>query len=405
MLLLVALTVSVVEPLGSEPASGLGLPVLLSVTVSPTAKSVAAGDTQQFTATGHYSDLSTADLTNTVTWSTSSSSVATVSNASGSHGLATAKGVGVATVTATDPSSLIEGTAALTVTPAVLVAITVSPPTTSMAKGDTQQFTATGHYSDLSTVDLTNTVTWSTSSSSVATISNASGSAGLATATGVGVATITATDPSSLIEGTAALTVTPAVLVAITVSPATASVGKGSNEQFTAKGLYSDLSTADLTNAVTWSTSSSSVATISNASGSAGLATATGVGVATVTATDPSSLIEGTAALTVTPAVLVAITVSPATASMAKRQHLVDPLEHPILGLKLGCLKLGEAGKNLAARMSRPRHAPSLRSCSPKSFTWYSSHFVRATSIFASFPASLFPEPRPPDEDRGARLC
>jgi len=294
--------------------------VLVAITVSPAAAASAKGDTQQFTAMGVYSDLSTADLTNAVTWSTSSSSVATVSNASGSAGLATAAGVGAATITATDPSSLIQGTAALTVTPAVLVAITVSPAAASTAKGDTQQFTATGVYSDLSTKDLTKAVAWSSSADTVATVSDASGSAGLATATGLGVATVTATDPSSLIQGTAALTVTPAVLVAITVSPPAASVGKGGTEQFTATGVYSDLSTADLTKAVTWSTSSSSsVATVSDASGSAGLATATGLGVSTVTATDHSSLIQGTAALTVTPAALVSITVTPANPAIVKR--------------------------------------------------------------------------------------
>src|ERR1700733_10602577 len=30
-------------------------------------------------------------------------------------------------------------------------------------------------------------------------------------------------------------------------------------------------------------------------------------------------------------------------------EHLFDPLQHPILGLKLGCLKLGEAGNELGS--------------------------------------------------------
>jgi len=303
---------------GVESANALGPPLLLTVTVSPTAASVAQGQAQQFTATGHYSDLSTANLTDSVTWSSSSSSVATISNSTGSQGKGTAIGVGAATITATDPSSLIKGTAVLTVTPAILVAVTVAPTVASVAKGDTEQFAATGHYSNLSTVNLTNSVTWSSSSSSVATISNSTGSQGKATATGVGAATVTATDPSSLISGTAALTVTAATLVSVSVAPVAASVAKGETEQFAATGLYSDLSTADLTDSVTWSSSSSSVATISNSPGSQGKATATGVGAATITAIDPSSLISGTAVFTVTPAVLTAITVSPTLASVAK---------------------------------------------------------------------------------------
>ncbi len=290
--------------------------VLVAVTVSPTAASVPKGETQQFTATGHYSDATTQNLTGTVTWSSSSTTVATVSNASGSQGLVTATGTGGATITATDPSSLLNGTAAVTVLPAVLVAVTVSPTAASVPKGETQQFTATGHYSDLSTLNLTNSVTWSSSSTTVATVSNTSGSHGLVTATGTGATTITATDPSSLLNGTAAVTVLPAVLVAVTVSPTAASVPKGETQQFTATGHYSDLSTLNLTNSVTWSSSSTSVATVSSASGSQGLVTATGTGAATITATDPSSLLSGTALVTVLPAVLVAVTVSPPATSI-----------------------------------------------------------------------------------------
>jgi hypothetical protein len=184
--------------------------------------SIAVGQTQQFTATGLYSDLSTADLTSSVTWTTSSGSTATISNAAGTQGLATGVANGAVTVTATDPSSSIPGTAALTVLPAVLVAITVNPPIATVAVGQTKQFTATGLYSDLSTADLTSSVTWSTSDGTTASISNASGSQGLATGVAVGAVTVTATDPSTSIPGTAALTVSPGTPVsAITMTPNT----------------------------------------------------------------------------------------------------------------------------------------------------------------------------------------
>src|SRR6202043_2853191 len=114
------------------------------------------------------------NLTTTATWSSSNTSAATVSNTSGSQGLATAVATGASTITAT--SGLIAGTAVLTVTPPVLLTITVAPLTASIAAGNTQQFTATGHYSDLSTQNLTNSATWSSSLTSVATISTSSGS-------------------------------------------------------------------------------------------------------------------------------------------------------------------------------------------------------------------------------------
>ena len=44
----------------------LGTVTLTSITVSPSTATIEVGETQQFTATGHYSDGSTADLTATV---------------------------------------------------------------------------------------------------------------------------------------------------------------------------------------------------------------------------------------------------------------------------------------------------------------------------------------------------
>ena len=335
----------------AETASALGPAILLSITVTPAVASIAQGNTQQFTATGAYSDLSTKNLTDTVTWSSSAAGTATVSNAHGSQGLATGISTGVATITATDPSATLPGTAALTVTaalplptttttlptvpttlptvPATLVTVTVSPPVANVAVGAGEQFTATGTYSDLSTRDLTDSVTWSSSSTSTATVSNT----GLATGVAVGAATITATDPNALVSGTAALTVTPipalpVTLVAVTVSPPVANVAVGAGEQLTATGTYSDLSTQNLTDSVTWSSSLTSNATVSNIPGSQGLATGVADGATTISATDPNSLLSGTAVLTVTP---VTTPVSPAppvpqmalTPSSGKKRALV----------------------------------------------------------------------------------
>jgi hypothetical protein len=80
----------------------------------------------------------------------------------------------------------------------------VSPPVGSIGVGQTEQFTATGTYSNLTTKDLTDNVTWSSSTPATATVS----SAGLATGLAAGGAVITATDLSTLIPATAVLTVT-----------------------------------------------------------------------------------------------------------------------------------------------------------------------------------------------------
>lgn len=74
---------------------------LTSIEVTPANSSIAFGTTQQFTATGTYSDSTTQNLTKSVTWGSSSKSVATISNAAGSNGLATSVTPGATTITAT----------------------------------------------------------------------------------------------------------------------------------------------------------------------------------------------------------------------------------------------------------------------------------------------------------------
>jgi len=98
----------------------VGPAVLLSVKVTTTVMWLSTAESQPFTGTGVYSDPSTLDLTNVVTWSASTTGLATISNSAGSRGLAIAVGEGATTVPATDPSSLIEGAAALAVAPGAL---------------------------------------------------------------------------------------------------------------------------------------------------------------------------------------------------------------------------------------------------------------------------------------------
>ena len=266
---------------------------LLSILVSPAAVSVPAGKTQQFTAQGTYTDGSNKDLTSLATWSTSAGATINPS------GMATAQSTGDPVITAS--FSGMSSTASMTVLSAALVSITVSPASATVQKGKTQQFTARGTYTDGSTQDLTSSATWTVSTA--ATISR-----GLATGAAVGNATVTA--GSGTITGTATLTVSAAGLVSITISPASASVPKGTTQQFTAQGTYTDGSTADLTNGVTWTAGSGATVTAS------GLATAATVGTSVITA--KSGLITGTASLTISSAALVSITVTPPSASIVR---------------------------------------------------------------------------------------
>ncbi len=153
------------------------------------------------------------------------------------------------------------GTTTVTVTAAVLTAITITPPNSSIAKGTSEQLIATGDFSDGTTQNLTAFVSWVSSAPSIATVSDAPGSQGLVTGIGVGSATITATLGG--VSGATTVTVTSAVLTSIAVTPPNPSIANGTTVQLTATGIFSDGTTQDLILA-SWISSSDTIATVAN---------------------------------------------------------------------------------------------------------------------------------------------
>jgi uncharacterized protein YjdB len=285
-------------------------PTLLSIAVTPAAWAPNVGGTQAFTATGTYSDNTTADLTVSVSWSSSNSNVVSVSNAAGQKGQATALAPGVAQVQAT--LSGVTGVADVKVSASPLVSITVTPDPLDLVLGIKGTLTATGNYQNGTAQDLTSQVTWTISDPSIATISNATGTAGQVT--GVAVGTTTAVAALGSVAGKALVTVSQAKLTAITVTPDTANVTAGAKQQFIATGTYDNGATPDLTTQVTWSSSDITVAQVSNAAGSNGLATSLVQGRCTITAALGG--ISGTATLTVDAPLLSSIMIAPTAASI-----------------------------------------------------------------------------------------
>jgi uncharacterized protein YjdB len=287
-----------------QPGSG-GQPVpatLSGLSVTPNATSIAATSTVTLHAMGSYSDGSSKDLSSTATWTSSNSSVATVSTS----GLVTGVASGAATITA--QSGTFTSSAAITVsggTSVTLTAIAISPASPSVPINTTQQLTATGSYSDGSSRDLTSLVIWSSSAIANATVD----AAGLVSGVAAGTATITATLGS--VSKSTSVTVTAPTLTSISVTPDDLTLAIGINQQFTASANYSDGSVQDLVGGVTWTSSTTSVATVDNN----GLAAILAAGATTITAT-VGSFTDSTT-ITVVPAQLTSLTISPATVSIA----------------------------------------------------------------------------------------
>ncbi len=261
----------------------VGQAALLGITVSPNPSSVPVGESEQLTATGNFSDGSTLNLTQSVTWTSSTGGVASV----GASGSVLGNALGTATITATSGS--MNGSASVTVGKAALVAITVSPAQSSLPIGETQQLTATGNFSDGSSQDLTQLVTWGSSSSTIAS----AGSSGSVVANALGSATITASSGS--LTGSAGITVTPAVVVSLSIVPATVSMVLQGSKQLQAQATWSDGTSQNVTGATAWSSTPAGIVSVS----SSGLATAGQVGTTTVFASYGGA--TGTANATVTP--------------------------------------------------------------------------------------------------------
>lgn len=179
----------------SQSSSGNPSKSLTSLTISPANPSITLGQSQQFSASGIYSDGTKQDVTQSVTWTSSQSSVAVF----GATGMATTKGTGTTTITAALGS--VSGSDILSVSAATLKSIAVTPANPVLVVGNSQQLAAIGIFSDGSTRDITSSAAWSASAPSVAQVSNS----GLVAAQGAGTALITAT--SGGISGNDLLTV------------------------------------------------------------------------------------------------------------------------------------------------------------------------------------------------------
>ncbi|MGH9529025.1 MAG: Ig-like domain-containing protein [Terriglobales bacterium] len=275
-------------------------PVMVSLSISSPGAAIPKGRTQQITVTGTFSDGTTQDVTGSVAWTVSPSTVAAVSPT----GLVSTLEPGTATISAIAGS--LNASTVITVGPAALTSLTVTPPNPSLKKGDTQQLMVTGSFTDASSQNMTGAVAWTVSSANVVTLGNG----GMITALANGTAIVTATSAS--VSGSDTITVSGANLVSIAVSPANLSIYDGKTQQLTATGSYNDGTTQDLTGKVSWAGAVPGVVDLS----STGLLTAQGPGSATVTATSGS--ISGSDAITVPAINLVSIAVSPADPSVPK---------------------------------------------------------------------------------------
>ena len=243
-------------------------PAPTSVKTNPASVTLGVGEKytiSESTNSGTYANASN------LKWSTSNSSVATVTKGSGNKATVTAKGVGTAYVKIT----LYNGktaTCKVTVKPAP-TSVKTNPASVTLGVGEKytiSESTNSGTYANASNLK------WSTSNSSVATVTKGSGNKATVTAKGVGTAYVKIT----LYNGKTAqckVTVKPAP-TSVKSYPASVTLGKGENYTIAAGTNSGSWSTT-----YTWSSSNNSVATVTGTTANKAKITAKGTGTATIT--------------------------------------------------------------------------------------------------------------------------
>lgn len=138
------------------PPAALACSDLTAIDVSPTDRTIYLGQSKQFLVSGTLHDNSKVDAADIVTWSTSDSTLATISG----QGLATSTGEGTATISAACGS--LSSSTTLIINPVTLTNLVVDNGMfLDILDGQTLQLTLSGTYSDGTSADLTEAANWS----------------------------------------------------------------------------------------------------------------------------------------------------------------------------------------------------------------------------------------------------
>ena len=232
------------------------------VTLSQSTLSLEVGKTATLRATVQPADASA----NSLTWKSSNTTVATVSDG----GVVTAVKKGTATITASAPSG-VKATCTVTVVdvPVAVTSISVSPSSMVLDAGEAERLTVTFQPSNATDRDIT----WSSSNTSIATVS----SGGTVTGRKEGTVTITAKSSNGK-TATCRVTVRAEVLVSsVSVYPSSARLEVGETKSLSCSVYPSNATDQE----ITWKSSDTSVATVSTS----GTILARSAGTARITAT------------------------------------------------------------------------------------------------------------------------
>ncbi|WP_052707908.1 Ig-like domain-containing protein [Vibrio neptunius] len=280
--------------------------VITSISVTPSVVSIAKGQNQAMTAIAIYSDNTSSDISDSVTWSPADTGTATVT----SSGLLTGGNAGNTTLTAFK-DGVTSNTVNVDVSNAVLTEITVNPSIINVAKGQEQPLTARARYSDGTSSDISHSVNWDPIDTSTVTVT----ANGVLTGSAAGHTTLTAMK-DGITSNTVGVVVSDAVITSISVTPSAVTVAKGQHQTLTANAIYSNNTSSDISNSVTWRPIDTNTVTVT----SNGVLSGSSVGATTLTVVK-DNVTSNTVGVVVSDAVITSISVTPSVVSIAKGQN------------------------------------------------------------------------------------
>ncbi len=261
-----------------------------TVVVNPSSTSVAVGSQVPLQVTVENADGKAVTGVGIV-WTVKDQDIASVSPA----GVVTGLALGTTQVAANVGGK--SGIAAITVQKTPVASVIVRPSHIDASPGTKTQLTAVA-YDAAQNALSDRAIIWASSNTGVATVDVN----GLVTATGPGAASITATSEGK--NDVSTITVSQAPVATVSVSPSPLSMSVGQSTELTAV-LRDDAGNLLTGRPVTWSSSTTSVASIS----ASGTITAVAPGTTTITATSEGK--SGTATVTVTNFAVATVNVQP----------------------------------------------------------------------------------------------
>ncbi|TGN41463.1 Ig-like domain-containing protein [Marinobacter confluentis] len=269
---------------------------LVSLSLTPVNASIPLGLSLRYVAQGTFTDGSVQDLSDLVTWTSSDQTVAVISNSSSSRGRVDTLALGTSTITAVADG--VAQSTDLTVDDAQLTSIDLEPTQQTVANGSDATIRAFGQYTDGSRIDIGSSVNWNTGSPGLIDLTLVADGRIRTLAQGEALVTAELDGISSL----ANISVTDAILTSISIESAATSLADGTSLKLIARGQFSDDSSQDISDQVTWETSDSSVLTVVNGGAEAGTITGQRPETATIFARFGGEI--GQEIFTVSPAVI-----------------------------------------------------------------------------------------------------